>query len=224
MHYPLSMIQLENISFRYEADRPVLNDVSLTLEQGTFQFLTGPSGAGKTSLLGILSLAVRPTSGRIHMFGRNPLGLPRESLPHLRRNIGFVSQDYRLLNHLTVAENVGLPLKIVGESQKQINHKVNQMLEWIGLSDYRHTMPERLSGGEKQRVAISRAVITNPALILADEPTGNLDPRLAERLIYLFEALGSMGTTILIATHDVGLISHFDYPVWHLENGSLYQQ
>lgn len=215
------MIHLENVSFRYEPDRPVLSHVSLTLEQGSFQFLTGPSGAGKTSLLGILSLAVRPNSGRIHMFGKNPLGLPRESLPHIRRNIGLVSQDFKLLNHLTVSENVALPLKIAGESPRQISNKVSQMLEWIGLGEYRNAMPETLSGGEKQRVAISRAVITKPQLLLADEPTGNLDPKLAERLIYLFEALGSMGTTVLIATHDEHLISHFNYPVWHLENGSL---
>jgi cell division transport system ATP-binding protein len=218
------MITLDKISFHYHPEKMVLNQLSLTLEQGSFQFLTGPSGAGKTSLLGILSLAVRPKSGRIQMFGKNPLGLPRESLPHIRRNIGLVSQDFRLLNHLTVAENVAIPLKIAGESPKQIHNKVSQMLDWIGLGEYYDSMPETLSGGEKQRVAISRAVITKPALLLADEPTGNLDPKLSERLIYLFEALGSMGTTVLIATHDENLISHFNHPVLHLENGLLHKQ
>ncbi len=218
------MIHLDNITFGYHAEKKVLNQVSLTLEQGSFQFLTGPSGAGKTSLLGILSLAIRPVSGRIHMFGKNPLSLPRESLPHIRRNIGLVSQDFRLLNHLTVAENVAIPLKIAGESTRQIHNKVSQMLDWIGLGNYYHSMPETLSGGEKQRVAISRAIITKPALLLADEPTGNLDPKLSERLIYLFEALGKMGTTVLIATHDENLISHFNHPVLHLENGLLQRQ
>ena len=155
------------------------------------------------------------------MFGKNPMSLPRHQLPLLRRNIGLVSQDFRLLNHLTVAENVALPLKIAGEDEAEITSKVNQMLEWIGLSDYRDVKPEILSGGEKQRVAISRAVITNPALLLADEPTGSLDPTLSERLILLFEALRNMGTTILIATHEESLISKFNHPVLHLEKGGL---
>lgn len=215
------MIHLQQVAFHYEPDRPVLKNINLTLEQGSFQFLTGPSGAGKTSLLGILSLAIKPISGKISVFGQDPLRLPRDALPAIRRNIGMVSQDFRLLNHLTIAENVGIPLKIAGESQRQIDMKVSQMLEWIGLGAYRNQMPESLSGGEKQRVAISRAVITKPALLLADEPTGNLDPLLSERLIYLFEALGSMGTSVLIATHDEQLIAKFKYPIIHLQNGSL---
>lgn len=215
------MISLKHIQFFYEADRPVLKNLSMELARGSFTFLTGASGAGKTSLLSILSLMVRPTSGQITAFGKNPLGLPREQLPFLRRNIGLVSQDFRLLNHLTVAENVALPLKIAGDSEKEIESRVNQMLEWIGLSEYKNVRPEILSGGEKQRVAISRAIITNPQVLLADEPTGNLDPVLSERLIYLFEALGNMGTTILIATHDEQLISRFDHPRLHLESGKL---
>lgn len=215
------MIHLKNISFFYDPDRPVLSNVSLDLPQGSFQFLTGPSGAGKTSLLSILSLMQRPKSGRITAFGKNPLGLPRHKLPYLRRNIGLVSQDFRLLEHLTVAENVGLPLKIAGESEAEIKNKVDQMLDWIGLGQYHKSRPEVLSGGEKQRIAISRAVITKPAVLLADEPTGSLDPRLSERLISLFEALGNMGTTVLIATHDEQLISRFDHPVIHLEKGVL---
>lgn len=215
------MIHLKHIQFFYEPDRPVLKNLSLDLAEGSFTFLTGPSGAGKTSLLSILSLMTRPNGGQITCFGKNPLSLPRTQLPLLRRNIGLVSQDFRLLNHLTVAENVALPLKIAGESEADIASKVNQMLEWIGLSDYREARPEVLSGGEKQRVAISRAVITNPSLLLADEPTGSLDPELSERLIYLFEALGNMGTTVLIATHDEQLISRFNHPTLHLERGKL---
>ena len=215
------MIHLNNIQFFYDPDRPVLRHLSMDLQQGSFTFLTGASGAGKTSLLSILSLMLAPKSGQVKMFGKNPLSLPRDRLPFIRRNIGLVSQDFRLLNHLTVAQNVALPLKVAGESDDDIRSKVNQMLEWIGLSDYRDMKPEVLSGGEKQRIAISRAVITNPALLLADEPTGSLDPNLSERLIYLFEALGNMGTTVLIATHDEQLISRFDHPRLHLEGGRL---
>lgn len=215
------MIHLNNIQFFYEADRPVLKNLSMDLKQGSFTFLTGASGAGKTSLLSILSLMLKPRGGQVQMFGKNPLSLPRDRLPFIRRNIGLVSQDFRLLNHLTVAENIALPLKVAGEEASEITSKVNQMLEWMGLNDYRNSKPEVLSGGEKQRIAISRAVITNPALLLADEPTGSLDPELSERLIYLFEALGNMGTTVLIATHDEQLISRFDHPRLHLDKGRL---
>lgn len=215
------MITFSHVAFAYDADRPVLEDVSMELKRGSFHFLTGPSGAGKTSLLSLLSLQLKPTRGIVHMFGHNITRMPRHSLPLLRRKVGLVSQDFRLLNHLTVAENIGLPLKIAGESAAKTKAKVHELLEWIGLKEYGAARPETLSGGQQQRVAIARAVISRPDLLLADEPTGNLDPELSRRFIYLFEALNRLGTTVLIATHDAYLISLFDYPVLRLKDGRV---
>ncbi len=215
------MITLSHIGMEYEPGQPILKDVSLELKAGSFHFLSGASGAGKTTLLGILALSHHPTKGRIRMFGREVTGLPRASLPALRRRIGIVSQDFRLLDHLTVAENVGLPLKVAGESEKDVQIKVEEMLDWIGLKDFGKVYPSVLSGGQKQRVAISRAVVTKPDILLADEPTGNLDSKLSQRLIYLFEALNRMGTTVLIASHDDHLMSLFPYPLLKLEAGKI---
>ncbi|MDX2112344.1 MAG: ATP-binding cassette domain-containing protein [Alphaproteobacteria bacterium] len=215
------MIVLEHVGLEYVPGKPILSDVSLEFPAGSFHFLAGPSGVGKSSLLSILWLARRATSGKIHMFGEDITHKPRSELPRLRRRIGIVLQDYRLLEHLTIAQNVGLPLKVAGESQDQIAAKVRELLEWIGLSDCHDALPQTLSGGQKQRAAIARAVITKPDLLLADEPTGNLDHELAKRLLYLFEALNQGGTTILFATHDEHLISQFDYPTLRLKDGTL---
>lgn len=215
------MITLSHIAMEYEPGQPILKDVSLELKAGSFHFLSGASGTGKTTLLGILALAHHPTRGRIRMFGREVTGLPRAALPALRRRIGIVSQDFRLLDHLTVAENVALPLKVAGESEKDIRVKVEEMLDWIGLKDFGNVYPSTLSGGQKQRVAISRAVVTKPDILLADEPTGSLDSKLSQRLIYLFEALNRMGTTVLIASHDDHLMSLFPYPLLKLEAGKI---
>ncbi len=215
------MITLEHISMEYTAGQPILKDVSLTLERGSFHFLTGASGAGKSTLLSLLSLQGRATHGKFHMFGENVTQMKREELPRLRRRIGIVLQDYRLLDHLTVLENVALPLKVMGESDEVITPKALELLEWIGLSEHQNAKPPTLSGGQKQRAAIARAVITKPDILLADEPTGNLDSELAQRFMYLFEALNQTGTTVLIASHDEHLISLFNYPILRLKNGSL---
>ncbi len=191
------------------------------LPAGSFHFITGPSGAGKTSLLNLLALTARPIRGTITMNETVVSKLTRESLPKYRRRIGVVSQAYDLLSHMTIAENIALPLKVAGETPAQIAPKVDEMLEWMELSHYKHTYPDVLSGGQRQRVAIARAVITKPQLLLADEPTGSLDPTLAHRFIYLFEALNQMGTTVLIATHDEHLISLFQYPVLKLADGRI---
>jgi cell division transport system ATP-binding protein len=198
-----------------------LEDVNLVLGTGSFHFLTGPSGSGKTSLLNLLALTAKPVRGQITMNDTVINRLPREALPKYRRKIGVVSQAYDLLAHMTIAENIALPLKVAGESPAEIAPKVEEMLEWIGLINYRDAYPDVLSGGQRQRVAIARAVITKPHLLLADEPTGSLDPALAHRFIYLFEALNQMGTTVLIATHDEHLISLFDYPVLKLADGRI---
>lgn len=215
------MIILEQVGMEYTRGQPILKDISLNLARGSFHFLTGASGAGKSTLLSVLSLQSRATKGSVRMFGENVTVMKRDALPHLRRRIGIVLQDYRLLEHLTVAENVALPLKVMGESDKTITPKVLELLEWIGLSEHQNAKPATLSGGQKQRAAIARAVITKPDILLADEPTGNLDSGLAQRFMYLFEALNQAGTTVLIASHDEHLISMFDYPTLHLKNGNL---
>lgn len=215
------MIALEHVGMEYTPGQPILRDVSLELTPGSFHFLAGPSGVGKSSLLSLLWLQRRATSGHIHMFGEDVTHKPREELPRLRQRVGIVLQDYRLLEHLTVGENVGLPLKVAGESKKQMEAKVKELLEWIGLAECYDVKPNTLSGGQKQRAAIARAVITKPDLLLADEPTGNLDHELAKRLLYLFEALNNTGTTILFATHDENLIKQFHYPTLRLKEGTL---
>jgi len=215
------MISANHITAGYVAGQEILKDVTFTLKEGTFYFISGESGAGKTTLLSILGLTLRPSGGTLNMFGKNIAALPRQELSALRRKIGLVSQDYRLLPHLSVAENVGLPLKIAGESPQVVRGKVEEMLNWVGLKEHSHTRPDMLSGGQKQRTAIARAVITKPALLLADEPTGNLDQRLSLRFMRLFEAMHEMGTTVLFATHDEALITQFGHPVLKLQDGVI---
>lgn len=215
------MIRLEDVSVGYTAEQQVLKAVSLHLEAGGFYFLTGPSGAGKSTLLRILGLTLPATQGEVHMFGRNLRDMPHDRMPALRRKIGMVFQDYQLLDHLTVSENVALPLKVGGERSSELYTKVHELLEWVGLGHHADDFPPTLSGGMKQRAAIARAVINNPLVLLADEPTGNLDPSLSLKCMYLFQALNKMGTTVLFATHDENLISMFDYPVLRLKDGHL---
>jgi cell division transport system ATP-binding protein len=218
------MIKLERVAMGYLPGQEILKNVTLELRPGSFHFLSGASGAGKSTLLSLLSLQHRASRGLIRMFGEDVTWIPRDELPRLRRRIGIVLQDFRLLEHLTVAENVALPLKVAGEDAQEIDDKVEELLEWVGLTDYHDALPAILSGGQKQRVAIARAVITKPDLLLADEPTGNLDSELALRFMYLFEALNQTGTTVLIATHDEHLISLFNYPVLRLKNGQIMQE
>lgn len=217
------MIRCNNLSLEYVPGKPVLRHINLHLEPGSFTFLSGASGAGKSSLLSLLALSHRPTGGHLHLFGQDVTRLGREGLPDVRRKIGTVFQDYQLLNHLTVAQNVGLPLKIIGERHDEINEKVHELLEWIGLNGFADVRPPLLSGGQKQRVAIARAVINKPLLILADEPTGNLDHDLSMKLMHLFRSLNKVGTTIVFATHDASLMEAFDHPVLYLREGQLHR-
>lgn len=216
-----TVMELERVSMGYLSGQEVLHDISLNVKRGSFHFLSGASGAGKSSLLNLMALAIRPTKGKITLFGTEASSLPRRSLPPLRRRVGTVFQDYRLIEHLTVEENIGLPLKIAGESKPQIAAKVEELLAWVGLSSYLKSRPDVLSGGQKQRVAIARAVVTAPDIILADEPSGNLDPSLRLKFMYLFETLHKSGTTIIFATHDDGLISMFEHPVIRLKEGRI---
>jgi cell division transport system ATP-binding protein len=215
------IVKLEKVSMGYLTGQEVLKDVSLSITRGGFHFLTGASGAGKSSLLNVIALAARPNRGNVKLFGLETTQLQRHQLPPLRRKVGMVFQDYRLIDHLTVEENVGLPLKIAGESKKQIATKVADLLAWVGLGAYHKARPEILSGGQKQRVAIARAVITKPDILLADEPSGNLDASLRLRFMHLFETLHKDGMTIVFATHDETLISMFQYPVLRLKDGRL---
>lgn len=195
------------MGLRYGTGAEVLAGLDFRLEKGGFYFLTGPSGAGKTSLLKLLYLAQRPTRGRIRLFGEELANAPREALPDFRRRIGVVFQDFRLVRHLSAFDNIALPLRIAGQDDRTIEGPVREMLAWVGLADRASARPPTLSGGEQQRVAIARAVIAQPELLVADEPTGNVDAAMASRLIHLFEALNRLGTTVVVATHDLSLIA-----------------
>jgi len=215
------VIRFENVGLRYGMGPEVLRNVSFHLTPGSFHFLTGPSGAGKTSLLQLLFLAQRPTRGLISIFGQDVATLPRHELPAIRRRIGVVFQEFRLLSHLTTYENVALPLRIRDANTNEYESNVIELLRWVGLGERLNAIPEILSGGEKQRAAIARAVVGRPALLLADEPTGNVDPELAQRLLRLFVELNKLGTTILIATHDLSLMENYGAPRLVLEDGEL---
>ncbi|MBC8038785.1 MAG: cell division ATP-binding protein FtsE [Rhizobiales bacterium] len=215
------MVRLENVGLRYGHGPEILRDVSFRMEAGGFRFLTGPSGAGKTSLLRLLFLALKPTRGLIRLFGEDVAAFDRARLPLLRRRIGVVFQEFRLLDHLTTYDNVALPLRVAGQRESRYRADVMDLLSWVGLADQAQAYPPVLSGGEKQRAAIARAVIGKPELLLADEPTGNVDPALARRLLHLFVELNRLGTTVLIATHDHKLVQQAKAPVLHLERGEL---
>jgi len=205
-----TVIRFENVGLRYGLGPEVLRDVSFRIAPGSFQYVTGPSGAGKTSLLRLLFLSLRPTRGLVHIFDQDAATLTRDSVPLLRRRIGIVFQDFRLLDHLTTFENVALPLRVLGASESEYGRDVSELMEWVGLGDKMWVHPPVLSGGEKQRAAIARALITKPEILLADEPTGYVDPPLARRLLRLFIELNRLGTSVVIATHDLGLMDQHD--------------
>ncbi len=200
------MVRFEDVGMRYGTGPEVLRDVSFALEPGSFSFLTGPSGAGKSTLLKLVFLAEQPSRGLISLFGSDLSRLRRGDLPPLRRRIGVVFQEFRLLDHLSAFDNVALPLKLAGRKDREYRHDVEELLAWVGLGERLNDKPATLSGGEQQRVAIARAVVAKPDLLLADEPTGNVDPDMGERLIRLFVELNRFGTTVMIATHDRALI------------------
>ncbi|WP_347092176.1 cell division ATP-binding protein FtsE [Sphingomonas parapaucimobilis] len=217
-----NIVQFENVGLRYGVGEETLCDVSFTLRSGQFHFLTGASGAGKTSLLRLLYLSQRPSRGIIRLFGEDAVILPRDRLPGFRRRIGVVFQDFRLIPHLSAADNIALPLRVAGMAESEVARAVREMLNWIGLSERAAARPATLSGGEQQRVAIARAVIARPELLVADEPTGNVDPAMAERLLHLFHSLHRLGTTVVMATHDWHLIERVPGAHHlHLERGRL---
>ncbi len=214
------IVRLEGIGLRYGPGPEVLQDVHMALPTGSFHFLTGASGAGKSSLLRMMFLGLRPTRGRVMLFNHDTAQTRRADLPALRRRIGVVFQDFRLLDHLSALDNVALPLRVRGVKESEIRKHVPELLSWVGLADHLRARPPTLSGGQKQRVAIARAVVGRPDLLLADEPTGNVDDQIGMRLLYLFEELNRLGATVLVATHNETLVERFThYPRLHLENG-----
>ncbi len=219
-----SIILLQNIGLKYDTGPEVLKDINLDIKSGEFYFLTGPSGAGKTSLLKLLHLAHKQTRGKIRLFSKDIDNLKHDEIAKIRRRIGVVFQDYELLNHLSIMDNVSLPLKIAGKSNKYIEDHVPELIKWVGLEKFINEKPTYLSGGQQQRVAIARAVINNPDIIIADEPTGNVDEEMAKKLLFLFLELNKRGTTIIIATHSVNLIKQFKFPVLHIKDGHLYKE
>ena len=216
------MIRFENVGLRYGTGSEVLRDVSFTLAPGSYHFLTGASGAGKSSLLKLMYLAHRPSRGLITLLGRDVARLKRTELPALRRQIGVVFQDFQLLDHLSALDNVALPLRMAGVAEDDAMEHCVEILKWVGLGNHLQAKPSTLSGGQQQRVAIARAVINRPRLLLADEPTGNVDGGIGMRLLYLFEELYKLGTTVVIATHNEALIRRFDHPHLHLDQGRLH--
>ena len=196
--------------------------MSFHINSRSFQFLTGPSGAGKTSLLRLMFLSLRPTRGLISMFDRDTATLTKDDRATLRRHIGIVFQDFRLLDHLTTYENVALPFRVLGREEATYRNEVVELLNWVGLGERMDALPPVLSGGEKQRAAIARAVIARPQLLLADEPTGNVDPNLGQRLLRLFIELNRLGTSVVIATHDIALMDEYDARRLVLHEGRLH--
>jgi cell division transport system ATP-binding protein len=213
------LIDFSDVGLRYGNGPEILSDLTFSIEPGSFHFLTGPSGSGKTSLL---RLSLKPSRGKVTMFNEDVGKLDQDSLLQMRRHIGIVFQEFRLLDHLTTFENVALPLRVLGQPESEYRPNVTELLEWVGLGERMHALPTVLSGGEKQRAAIARAVIARPKILLADEPTGNVDPDLSSRLVHLFAELNrTLGMTIILATHELPLLERFSYPRMVLNKGAL---
>ncbi len=204
------MLSLENVGLRYGDAPETLQDVTFDVAPRSFQFLTGPSGAGKTTLLRMITLALRPTRGVVTVLGHEVGKLRKDDIVALRRRMGVVFQDFRLLDHLTLYENVALPLRVQGREETSYRAEVTELLDWVGLGGVRDMRPNVLSGGEKQRAAIARALIARPQLVLADEPTGNVDPTLARRILRLLIEMHKAGAAVLVATHDLGLMDQYE--------------
>jgi cell division transport system ATP-binding protein len=216
------VVRFENVGLRYGLGPEILRDLTFRIQPNSLQFLTGPSGAGKSSLLRLLFVSLKPSRGLINLFGHDIGSLSKDALSTLRRRIGIVFQDFRLLDHMSTFENVALPLRVLGRSEDSYRAEVTELLHWVGLGHRMRALPPVLSGGEKQRTAIARAVISRPQLLLADEPTGNVDPALAKRLLRLFIELNKSGTSVVIATHDIALMDQFDARRLVLHDGRLH--
>ena len=217
------MIEVSRATMRYGRQNPVLREASFRIAPGEFVFLTGPSGAGKTTLLRLLFRDLTPTEGNIIVAGQNLRRIKSRQLAHFRRRVGIVFQDFKLLNGRTVYQNVAFALRVTGASRREIRRRVDQILPRVGLTHRRDGLPEEISGGEQQRVAIARAMVNNPLILLADEPTGNLDPQLAVDILDLFEGFHQRGTTVLVATHDTSTAIERRKRVLRLEDGRVHE-
>lgn len=215
------MIQMYGVSMRYKEDIEVLHEVSLLVEKGEFAFLVGPSGAGKTTVLRLLYKELIPTDGQIVVDGQNLSKIKSAQLPYFRRRLGIVFQDFKLLPKKTVAQNIAFSMRVTGARRTQIKKSVDRVLDWTGLTHRRNALPEDISGGEQQRASIARAMVNNPNLILADEPTGNLDPKLSLEIMQLFERLNTNGATIMVATHDINLVNQMGKRVIGIDRGRI---
>jgi cell division transport system ATP-binding protein len=215
------MIKLSHIGLRYEGGPEILTDISLSLNAGSFHYLIGASGSGKSSLMRLLYMGLLPTRGDITIFDHNILKSSGQIRADIRKQIGVIFQNFRLLNHLSLYDNIALPLRLSNIPESKIDSAVNDIAAWIGLKDYMHVKPAFLSGGQQQRVAIARAVITKPKILLADEPTGSLDDPMGERIMALFEELNKTGTAIMVATHNKNLIKKFPHEILNLRAGHL---
>lgn len=218
------MIKLFHVSKAYGGDEPALAGIHLEISKGELVFLTGPSGAGKSTLLRLLMAAEVPSEGQIVIAGRNVARIRRRSIPYVRRHIGVVFQDFKLIPNRTVLENVGVSLEVLGLPAREVEAQATKILERLGLGERLDWLPERLSGGEQQRVAIARAVIGEPAILLADEPTGNLDPELTVEVMELLTSMSERGTTVVIATHDEALVERSGARRVRLEHGRVVDQ
>ena len=219
----LVILSFDQVGLAYDGGPECLRDLDFSLGEGEFRFLTGPSGAGKSSFLKLIYLAMRPTRGRMTLFGEDVTNASRDALPPLRRRIGVVFQEFRLLDHLTAFENVALPMKVAGVNQQQYREDVRELLNWVGLGSRMDALPQTLSGGEKQRVALARALVSKPDLILADEPTGNVDPQMGEKIMKLFVELNRLGAAVIVATHDLHLVEALGKQTLRLEDGRLHE-
>jgi cell division transport system ATP-binding protein len=218
------LLAFEQVGLRHSSNREILADIDFTLPSGGFFFLTGPSGAGKSSLLRLIYGAETPTAGRISLFGRDLSQVSRAEFPELRRQIGVIFQDFRLIPHLTVVENAALPLRLSGAREEYIQRHTRELLEWVGLSERLSAYPHELSAGEQQRAAIARAVVNKPKLLLADEPTANVDEDVSIRLLHLFNELHKLGTAVILATHQQNLVDCLKKPVLRLQAGRMVSQ
>jgi len=216
------MISISNVSKQYKGSpRPALNNVSLEVQKGDFVFLVGASGSGKSSLMRLMLREDMPTKGSVHVLGENLVGIPSRRVPFFRRRLGVVFQDFRLLPNKTVAQNVAFSLEVIGKSQGFIQEAVPEVLRLVGLDGKADRLPSELSGGEQQRVALARAIVNKPALLLADEPTGNLDPSTSQDIMALIERINLAGTTVIMATHDRGIVDRLRKRVVELKDGEI---
>lgn len=220
---PSVLAQFVDLGHQYKGGTELFKGVTLDIEEGSFHFLTGPSGSGKSSFLRMLYLDLKPTWGAIQLFGEDISKLNFSSIPLFRQKIGVVFQEFKLLEHLNVLDNVSLPLRVQGKNEQSSHKKAQELLDWVGLGDALHLYPAALSGGQKQRVSIARAVIARPELLLADEPTGNVDDDMAMKILHLLEELNRMGTAVILATHNPRLLERSSYPQLVLREGTIMQ-